>query len=150
MLGGCGANCALGDIYEFDPEKKETRQLNLTLPTDVYWTSGVWTGESALVFGGNDWAKTLDEIILYTPGEGDGTVEVVGRLPDPLELTVSFWDGERAYVLGGVSGLDGSDGILRVYAGGGDDGDESTPGLTGVLALSAAVAVLAVIHRRRR
>ncbi len=151
LLGGCGVNCALDQVLEFDPSTGKSATLNATLPSGVFWTSGVWTGEEVLIFGGNDWMNSVDVIYRYIPAGDGGSVMEVGRLPEPLELSTSFWDGNAAYVLGGSSGLDPSDGILRVSkvrSGGDDDGGESVPFPTGVLA--TVVASLAVRSFRRR
>jgi hypothetical protein len=114
LFGGCAVSCASGEIDEFDPVAMEARRMAVKMPYGVYWTTGVWTGDSALVFGGNDFTKPRDDIVMYSPGEVDGATEIVGQFPKPLELAVSFWDGSRAYVLGGRSTLEGSDDIFVI------------------------------------
>jgi hypothetical protein len=154
MFGGCGVNCASSDIFQFDPETGESRQLDISMPTGVYWTTGVWTGEQALILGGNDWSATVDDIVVYTPGDGDGSIEVVGHLPKPLEAAASFWSGSAAYVLGGVSTLDPSDSIYVISKGvggsGGSSGDDAIPLEWAALALAAVVMVLCWGGGKRR
>jgi hypothetical protein len=158
MAGGCGENCASDSVYEYDPATGEDRLLDVTLPRGVYWTTGVWTGEGVLVFGGNDYQVSVDEVLFIVPdGEGGGELEVVGNLPHPLELGVSFWDGETAWLMGGVNGLDASDAIYTISVGeegGGDnDGDDAIPGLSFPLAaagLAFGVGALFIAGRRLR
>jgi N-acetylneuraminic acid mutarotase len=114
LFGGCGTGDTPSYIHEFDPVTSQVRRLDVRMPSCIYWTTGIWTGKEVLIFGGNDFQVTLDEIVKYTPGEGDGTVEVVGKLPEPLELAVSCWDGSRAYVLGGRSVPDASAAIYSI------------------------------------
>jgi hypothetical protein len=44
------------------------------LPTGVYGSSAVWTGERAYIFGGDDGGENLsNQILEYTPPKSDDT-----------------------------------------------------------------------------
>lgn len=105
LFGGCGSS-ENETVFELDPNSGRSELLDTHLAYGYYWTTGVWTGETALIFGGNDFKTTIDHHLEFTPDDkGGGKIEVIGKLPKPLELATSFYDAGsgKAYLLGGRS-----------------------------------------------
>lgn len=103
LFGGCGS-CENETVFELESNSGRSRLLDTHTDIGYYWSTGVWTGGTALVFGGNDFAQTLDQFLEFTPdGKGGGTIEQIGRLPKPIELATSFFDERsgKAFLLGG-------------------------------------------------
>lgn len=83
-----------------------------SLPSARAFTSAVWTGSSAYVFGGLGPSGALDEVVRYDPA--NGTATVVAHLPAPRYATSAVWDGTYAYLFGGrVAGASTTTTILR-------------------------------------
>ena len=76
------------------------------LPFTLRDATAVYDGESAYVFGGYSLRNgteglVTDEILRFDPGTGIASV-VLAKLPFPVLLPDSFWDGTRAYIFGGT------------------------------------------------
>jgi len=116
LFGGCGS-LPNQTSFKLDPSIGTVQQLDVGFDYGYYWATGVWTGTSALVLGGNDFKKTLDQVLEYRPEEGkEGTIERVGKLPKPLELATSVFDSEsdKAYIFGGRSIEDASKAVYVI------------------------------------
>lgn len=88
-------------ITEFDPSMNTTRLLDVRLPVGLAWTSAIYDGQYAYIFGGHDGSKTYDTILRFDPKTK--TVSTLSaRLPAPTYLSSAVWDGSRAYVVGGT------------------------------------------------
>lgn len=95
-------------IWRYDPAAGTVERVAVDLPRPLARFDAVWTGEAAYLFGGEgcpparpERADVCDEILRFDPvGE---RVETAGRLPWRLEEAAAAWDGERAFVFGGVS-----------------------------------------------
>lgn len=70
------------------------------LPSARAYTSAIWDGHAAYVFGGSDGASFYDEIVRYDPAAD--TVHVMSaKLPSARAYTSAIWDGRNAYIFGG-------------------------------------------------
>lgn len=76
-----------------------------TLPSSRARASAVWTGEFVYIFGGtavvDDTSVRTDEIVRYDPAT-DTTILMSAKLPTGRKGTSAVWDGQHAYVFGGV------------------------------------------------
>jgi N-acetylneuraminic acid mutarotase len=70
------------------------------LPTAREYTSAVWDGTNAYVFGGFDGSTELSDIVAFTPATGAVT-ELSSSLPSGRAGTSAIWDGNNAYIFGG-------------------------------------------------
>ena len=84
-------------ISVFDP--RDLSIHNTTATVAVERASGVWTGDSVLIFGGNN--RGISE---FFPSN-ETVRRSVATLPEGMNYwTASAWDGEHAFVFGGSSG----------------------------------------------
>jgi hypothetical protein len=95
----------LDDIVRFNPDTNETVTMNAKLPSGRAFTSAVWDGRYAYVFGGqselaNGTGIDLDEIVRYDPSTD--TVQVLPvKLPFGTEASMAVWTGSEIYIFGG-------------------------------------------------
>lgn len=95
----------LDDIVRFNPDTNEVVTMNAKLPTRRAFTSAVWDGRYAYVFGGqselvNGTGIDLDEIVRYDPSTDTMQVLPV-KLPFGTEAAMAVWTGSEAYIFGG-------------------------------------------------
>ncbi len=94
----------LDDILKFDPATNKIAIMEAKLPSPRAYTSAIWDGHNAYVFGGetriNGSVVYLDEVVRYNP-LADEVAVLPQRLPTPREGTVAVWTGSVAYVFGG-------------------------------------------------
>lgn len=110
---------SLDQIVRYDPIGDVVVVAGATLPTGRRDTAAVWDGRYAYVFGGQadqgpDYGY-LDDILRYDPAT-DAVSRMAARLPTPRAGMVAVWDGQAAWLLGGVwkhDVLDPSTGRIR-------------------------------------
>jgi hypothetical protein len=105
LFGSC-INAKGHDVLEVDPFADSSQQIDVGSPRNFYWSSSVWTGTSALIFGGNNYNTTIDQLLEFTPTtSGKGELKSIGKLPVPIENSAAFYDkaSNKAYLLGGRS-----------------------------------------------
>jgi len=105
LFGSC-INAKGHDVMEIDPAVDSSQQIDVGPPRNFYWSSGVWRGSSALIFGGNNYNTTIDQFLEFTPATGGkGDLKSIGKLPVPIENSAAFYDTstKKAYLLGGRS-----------------------------------------------
>ena len=152
LFGGCGSR-PNETSFKLDSSTGTVRQLNVGFDYGYYWATGIWTGTSALVFGGNDFKKTLDQVLEYHPDGGkDGTIENIGKLPKPLELAASVYDAEsgRGYIFGGRSTELASKAVYMVEKGTVTDDVEVTPQQIMTVVMLMAFVIVVVIYQSYR
>jgi hypothetical protein len=152
LFGGCGS-LPNQTSFRLDPSTGTVQQLDVGPNHGYYWATGVWTGSSALVFGGNDFEKTIDQVLEFHPEEGkDGTIKNVGKLPKPLELATSVYDpgSARAFIFGGRSTEHASKAVYVVEKGTVTDDVEVTPQQIMVVVLLMAFVIVVVIYQSYR
>jgi len=98
----------LDDIVKFDPSTGEVTRMKAKLPSGRAYTSAIWNGTNAYVFGGqtrltNGSVITLDEVVRYDPSTDEASI-LQEKLPSPREGTVAVWTGVAAYIFGGRDG----------------------------------------------
>ena len=87
-------------IVRFNPDTNEVTTMNATLPTGRAFTSAVWDGRYAYVFGGQTSEADLNDILRYDPSTD--TLQVLPvKLPFNTEGSVAVWNGSVAYIFGG-------------------------------------------------
>lgn len=101
----------LDDIIRFNPDTYEISTMNAKLPTGRAFTSAVWDGHYAYVFGGqsaflNGTGVDLDEILRYDP-RTDTVQSLPVKLPFGTEAAPAVWTGSAAYIFGGRSYFQG-------------------------------------------
>jgi len=99
----------LDDILKFNPATNELTTMQARLPTARAYTSAIWDGSNAYIFGGqtrliNESEITLDEIVRYNPSTDEVSI-LPQRLPSPRHATVAVWNGSAAYIFGGRDGI---------------------------------------------
>jgi N-acetylneuraminic acid mutarotase len=118
IFGGCssGGTACTGpegtsgdEIFAYNPKTTQGVLLPVVahLPRLMYGTSAVWDGHDAYVFGGMDWPKAgaphqLDGVVRFNPAT-NGVTLLSARLPNERFRTSAGWDGNAAYVFGGVT-----------------------------------------------
>ena len=94
----------LDDILKFNLVTNEITIMEAKLPTPRAYTSAIWDGHTAYIFGGrtiiNGSVTYLDEILMYNPLVDEVSV-IPQNLPTPREGTVVVWTGSAAYIFGG-------------------------------------------------
>lgn len=154
-LFGICPNAPNVTVLEVHPMNGTSLKLDVGPDRNFYWSSSAWTGISALIFGGDDYLVAMDEVLEFTPTtSGKGEVKTVGKLPQPIENSVAFYDTDngKAYLLGGRGKTEGLKDIL-VFSRDGSASTEVTPeraflviGLMGFVVI--VVAVQAQLKRR--
>ncbi|MEA3198664.1 MAG: hypothetical protein QOE90_92 [Thermoplasmata archaeon] len=100
------------EILRYDTSTDTLTTLPDTFPTPRSCTSAVWNGTDTFVFGGADTGpggstRVLSDILLFN--DTTETAQLLPtRLPSPRQLTSAFFDGTRAWVVGGKA-ADGSE-----------------------------------------
>lgn len=94
----CGVGCAL---QRFDPTSLDLHTYASVLPSARAFTSNVWTGQYAFIFGGTDGTNALDEIVRFDPN-ADALVVLESRLPSARWGTSAVWTGQVALIFGGA------------------------------------------------
>ncbi len=100
-----------------DVSSPTAEMLSVSLPTGRYGTSAVWDGQYAYVFGGHYYDPSdytthyLDDIVRFDPSTGNVTLLSVS-LPTGRSATSAVWDGQYAYIFGGIGGSSRTD-IVR-------------------------------------
>jgi N-acetylneuraminic acid mutarotase len=100
--GGC--DCYTSNIVQYDPATNQAT-IVANLPTARGYTSAIWSGTSAYVFGGSDhdcWCARSD-VVKYTPSTNNVTV-TNASLPQGVGDTTSTFELGKAYVFGGWTG----------------------------------------------
>jgi len=124
IFGGAG-DCAasgcvqLNEIVRYDPTSDSVQVMSATLPGQPeqgnplggpgrIQTSAIWDGQNAYIFGGccgsdqpNDIGHFNSRIVRYNPGS-DTTTTMSATLPFGRSGTSAVWDGQNAYVFGGM------------------------------------------------
>jgi hypothetical protein len=94
----------LDDILKFNPVTNKITIMEAKLPTPRAYTSAIWDGHNAYIFGGrtiiNGSSTYLDEVLMYNPLVDEVSV-TSQKLPTPREETVAVWTGSAAYIFGG-------------------------------------------------
>lgn len=94
----------LDDILKFNPAMNKITIMEAKLPTPRAYTSAIWDGHNAYIFGGrtivNGSVTYLDEVVMYNPLVDEVSV-LPQRLPTPREGTVAVWTSSAAYIFGG-------------------------------------------------
>lgn len=92
-------------IMRYDPAGQAVTLMNARLPTGRAYTSAVWDGNDAYIFGGVQRTRPyfLTEILRYNP-DTDAITTMEGRLPVRTAGSSAVWTGTHAYVLGGYQG----------------------------------------------
>lgn len=114
IFGGTDATTGVNfdTVIEFDPNFGSATQILLRLPHPVHAASAVWDGNAAYLFGGtisdgSTAASTNTNLIVkFVPPTGTypGSVgPMTARLDYLLAHSSAFYDGSKAYVLGGVT-----------------------------------------------
>lgn len=140
LFGGCGST-GNDTVFILDADTGTSEMLDIDLGYGYYWATGAWTGTSALIFGGNDFTRTIGHFLEFTPdAKGGGDLRRIGGLPHPIELAVSFFDEGtgKAYLLGGRSTEDPSSAIYVIKLEDAGSGVEVTA--TGVAAVVVIMA----------
>jgi hypothetical protein len=102
----CDAPCSAGIVrYSPSTDTLTTMAASPLLLANLSWTSAVWTGQYAFIFGGDapaTWPSSSrrDHILRYNPAS-DTVTKMGAVLPTPRSATSAFWDGRYAYVFGG-------------------------------------------------
>lgn len=106
----------LDDIVRFDPATGRSEELPASLPSPRHWTSAVFDGARAYVFGGHDGRGPLADIVAFEPYTVRASL-LPQRLPLPASETAAVWTGEVAVVFGGnsASGLGPPDTSIVVF-----------------------------------
>jgi len=102
-LSPSSPNRTVDEIVQFDPLTGTVIVLNSTLPSDRFYTSAVWDGQYAYIFGGYAGGTLLDEIVRFDPSTGDVTI-LNSTLPTGRGHAAAIWDGQHAYIFGGFDG----------------------------------------------
>lgn len=119
IFGGWdGGTADYDQILRYDPALDTVTPMTARIPVPIgegrYSMSAVWDGQYAYLAGGITSNGLQNRILRYDPR--DDVIEDVGvQLPAGLGRAASFWDGSRAYFVGGAittSSL-GSDLLLR-------------------------------------
>lgn len=114
MFGGARGGYGVGIGYYdtigwFDPASDTSGKTAAKLPAVRAFTSAIWDGTYAYIFGGRGSTEcergkqcptNYDQIIRYNPANDEVTV-MAGRLPSPRWGTSAVWDGTHAYIFGG-------------------------------------------------
>lgn len=112
------------EIHAYLPSTRVARTvLENALPTARSHTSAVWTGEKAIIIGGEGVTGgpfgeggPIGQVVLYDPS-GD-TIEVPTEIPTNRSRTAAVWDGASLLVFGGRgSGDVATDEILKITFG---------------------------------
>jgi hypothetical protein len=86
------------------------------LPSGRYYTSAIWDGSNAYIFGGSV-VNPVDDIVRFNPTTGSVTLmEIVDsniKLPSARTGTSAIWDGSNAYIFGGSESPGYLDDIVR-------------------------------------
>ncbi|MGQ0537071.1 MAG: Kelch repeat-containing protein, partial [Methanobacteriota archaeon] len=120
-LTGCPGGCAyvfggdngnfLAHIFRYNPLTGAATSVG-PLPSPRAYTSAVFDGQYAYVFGGTGYVPLpgggwqspnivqLDQIVRYDPHTNE-TIILPSHLPQGLGWTSAVWDGASAYVFGG-------------------------------------------------
>ena len=155
LFGNCESGIALSDVHLYDPATGG-HPVHVGPVRGFYWTTAAWTGSSALVFAGNNYTRAFDGVWEFVPGDDPltGTFEQVAKLPQPMDLGVSFYDeaGGAAYYLGGENTtMNGSTAIYEFTksdaASGGMQMSSRSVTVLGVLAV-VTLAVVALNARK--
>jgi len=97
----------LDDILKFNPATNEIAMMEAKLPSPRAYTSAIWDGHNAYIFGGrtttNGSVTYLDEVVRYNPLADEVSV-LPQSLPTPREGSVAVWTGSAAYIFGGRNG----------------------------------------------
>lgn len=98
----------LDDILKFNPATNEVTTMKAKLPTGRAYTSAIWDGNNAYIFGGqtrliNGSRIALDEVVRYNPSADEASI-LPQRLPTQREGTVAVWTGPVVYIFGGRDG----------------------------------------------
>jgi hypothetical protein len=108
--GTISGGILLNDIVQFNPTTGTVTLLPSpsVLPTPSWWTSAIWDGSNAYIFGGDNtghgvpkW-NMMNYIVQFNPTTG--TVYVLSFpdiLPTGRGVTSAIWDGRNAYIFGG-------------------------------------------------
>jgi hypothetical protein len=105
IFGGRTASGISNNIIRYDPAAHSVTTMSATLPDPVFFTSAVWTGTYAFMFGGGlstSGRVISNKITRYDPALNEcTTVEVT--LPSSRDGTSAIWNGQSAFIFGGLS-----------------------------------------------
>jgi hypothetical protein len=116
LFGSC-INAKGHDVLEIDPSADTTQEIDVGPPHNFYWASSAWVGDSALVFGGDNYTVAMDQFLEFKPTTaGKGELKSIGKLPKPIEQSAAFYDKStgNAYLLGGRSTTTGLNDIYVI------------------------------------
>jgi len=116
LFGSC-INAKGHDVLEVDPSADTTQEIDVGPPHNFYWASSAWVGNSALVFGGDNYTVAMDQFLEFRPTTaGKGELKSIGKLPKPIENSEAFYDKRtgNAYLLGGRSTTTGLNDIYVI------------------------------------
>lgn len=85
-------------VLAFDPSTGAVSPLPGSFPV-VAGAQAVWACGKLLLFGGTH--ETGDDVLSYDPASG-GLSTLAGSLPQAIGSTAVVWDGQAAFVLGGL------------------------------------------------
>lgn len=121
IFGGTDGLTNFTSILEFDPATAVVARTPDNLPIGVHQFSAVWTGSSAYTFGGARFqvadcggCESVAAIQEYSP-DAQPTSAVVAQLPSLRHAAPAIWDGNHAFMFGGITGMAGGhlDEIIR-------------------------------------
>jgi len=116
--GRDSSDLLVDDIIKFNPNTGTVTLLSSpsVLPTARWWSSAIWDGNNAYIFGGDrsvTFDNHLNEIVQFNPSTGKVIVLPASDiLPTARVYTSAIWDGRHAYIFGGYDG-DNLDDIVQ-------------------------------------
>ncbi|MBI4728403.1 MAG: fibronectin type III domain-containing protein [Acidobacteria bacterium] len=88
-------------IVRYTPATDTVTTMAARLPWGRGYTSAIWDGANAYIFGGYDGSNRLNQIVRYIPAT-DEAAAVAATLPSDRGYTSAIWDGNSAYIFGGM------------------------------------------------
>ena len=91
----------VADIVRFDPANPTySTKMSVSLPSKRAYTSAVYDGHYAYIFGGYSDTGYIDQIVRYDP-VGNTVSTLSAKLPTPSAYSVALWDGRNICIYGG-------------------------------------------------
>jgi RHS repeat-associated protein len=117
VFGGMKADGnAMKEVVRYNPVDDSKTTYATALPTTVYGTSAVWTGTYAYIFGGryikNGNPVYVKDIVKWDPSSNTAT-KLSASLPSGRVWTAAAYDGQYAYVFGGMLSVGYTNQIIR-------------------------------------
>jgi len=148
LFGVC-PNAPNVTVLEVNPANGTSLKMDVGPDRNFYWSSSAWTGSYALIFGGDDYLVAMDQVLEFKPTTGGkGEVTSVGKLPQPIENSVAFYDSDnsKAYLLGGRGKTEGLKDIYVISRDGSADTGVTPERALMVVALMGFVVLVVVVQ----